>query len=309
MCSDSKKSSTKKRGWASEYKNGLYISCFNCGYSASFQWFLKTEYPFYYQDYLKEKFEEKSYHLDSAKLSNSSQLSKPIDLFTSEYDSLSLQQIKDLPLNHKATQYLRNRSIPVDIYNEFYYSDNFSKYINTEIQPGLDYSADQDRRIIIPYYNKYKKIFVIQGCSIDDQSPKYMTIKTDKNADLIYGLDKVDFSKKVYITEGVFDSLMINNALAVSGALVNIDKLLKYTTKESLIILPDNDFNNKYTQKFQLQIIKKGFKIVLWNKKIPFKDLNEAIIKGYSENDLMKYFEHNTFQGLMAESRYRMRKL
>ena len=56
ICGDSQRSTTKKRAWAFEHQNTMFVKCFNCDYSNSFQFFLKNEFPTYYPDYLKEKF-------------------------------------------------------------------------------------------------------------------------------------------------------------------------------------------------------------------------------------------------------------
>ena len=34
----------------------------------------------------------------------------------------------------------------------------------------------------------------------------------------VYGLNRVDFNKTIYVTEGPFDSLYIDNAIAMAGA-------------------------------------------------------------------------------------------
>ncbi len=303
ICGDSKKSPTKKRGWATEHKNKLYIKCFNagCDYSAPFYIFLKDHYPTFHSDYIKEKFDNKS---------NTSVKQSKVDLFASEYSSLNLQQIKDLPIEHKASLYLRRRKIPEKLFNEFYYSDNFSKWINSEIEKGaVNYVSDSDKRIVIPFYNKYKKIFVIQGRSIEYADPKYITYKTDKEADLIYGLDKIDFTKQVYVVEGIFDSLFLPNCLAVSGSLSDLKNILKYTSKDNIVVVPDNDRRNKFADKSVTKIIKQGFNTVVWPNHTLFKDINEAIIEGYSKEQLMEIINKNTFQGLMAQAKFKLRKL
>jgi len=301
VCLDSQQSETKKRGWATEYKNNLNIKCFNCDYSSSFQYFLKIHFPNYYSDYIKEKFDANSYI--PVKQSN-------IDLFAQEYSSLNLLKIKDLPIEHKASLYLRRRKLPINIINEFYYSENFSEWLNTDIEEGaVNYKSDSDRRIVIPFYNQYRKIFAIQGRSIDYADPKVITHKTDKEKDLLYGLDTVDFAKPVFVTEGAFDSILIDNAISVSGSMSNINAILKYTHKDNLICIIDNDFRNKYTDKFQERIIRQGYKTVLWPRVTDFKDLNEAIIKGYSKEELMTIINENTFQGLNALARFKLRKL
>ncbi len=301
ICGDSQKSTTKKRGWATEYKNNLHISCFNCDYSSSFQKFLKIYYSHLYSDFIKEKYKIG----DDVKLKHST-----VDIFATEYDSLNLLQIKDLPTQHISLQYLKKRKLPKEIYNEFYYSDNYALWLNTEIKKdAIDYTVKHDRRIVIPYFNQWKKIFGMQARTIEYATPKYLNYKTDTNKDFIYGLDKIDFTKIVHVVEGSLDSLFIPNCLAVSGSLSNLNGILKFTSKENIIVITDNDKNNKYTDKFQLKLIQQGFKIVIWPKGTPFKDINEAIIKGLTKEEIHSIIYNNTFQGLLALSKFKMRRL
>ena len=46
---------------------------------------------------------------------------------------------------------------------------------------------------------------------------KYLTTMLDEDEPKIYGLDKIDTSDPVYITEGPFDSTFIRNTSAMCG--------------------------------------------------------------------------------------------
>ncbi len=304
ICGDSRKSKIKKRCWATEYKNKLWIKCFNCDYSSSFQYFLKNYFPLYYQDYMKEKFENFSSIYTQKKKKSFN------DIFSNQYENLNLQKIIDLPSNHKAINFLKDRKIPKQNYQNFYYDDNFSKWINEKIEKGgINFQADLDRRIIIPFFNKSKKIFMVQGRSIDNIDPKYLTYKFDKDSKKIYGLDKIDFSKTVYVVEGPLDSLFIDNCLAVAGSLSNLEELLKYTIKENIVVIPDNDKNNYQTKQFIEKLINKDFNIVIWPKNINFKDINDAIIKDYTKEEIFNIITKNTFKGLKAIIEFKLKRM
>ena len=299
VCGDSRKSTTKKRGWAFEHQNQIFIKCYNCGYANSLRGFIKNEYPMYYDDYVKEKFADK-------KPAPKKQSMK--DLFASEYDSLNLQKINDLPKEHKAVKYLRGRMITPEMSNTFYYSDNFSKWLNIDIEKdAINYQAKLDRRIVIPFFTQHKKIFAIQGRSIDNADPKYITFKMDKGADKIYGMNHVDFTKPVLVVEGPLDSLFLNNCLACAGSLSDIEAILKYTPKENITIVPDNDKRNFQTKMFIEKAIAAEFKVVVWNKNIEFKDINDAVEKGYTKEEILGIIEINTYSGLMATTKFKLK--
>jgi len=232
------------------------------------------------------------------------------DIFSNQYENLNLQKIIDLPSNHKAINFLKDRKIPKQNYQNFYYDDNFSKWINEKIEKGgINFQADLDRRIIIPFFNKSKKIFMVQGRSIDNIDPKYLTYKFDKDSKKIYGLDKIDFSKTVYVVEGPLDSLFIDNCLAVAGSLSNLEELLKYTIKENIVVIPDNDKNNYQTKQFIEKLINKDFNIVIWPKNINFKDINDAIIKDYTKEEIFNIITKNTFKGLKAIIEFKLKRM
>lgn len=299
ICGDSQRSTTKKRAWAFEHQNSMFIKCFNCDYSNSFQFFLKNEFPHFYPDYLKEKFDTPKRTLK--KKSN-------VDVFANEYAELGLQKVNELPSTHKAVIFLRNRCITPEMSKTFYYTDNFSKWVNENIEvDGIGFEAKTDRRIVIPFFSKHKKIFAVQGRSIDNADPKYITFKMDKGADKIFGLDRVDFSKPIYVVEGPLDALFLDNAVAVGGALGELKNLMKYTTKENIIVVPDNDKRNKQTDKFILNAIQEGFKVVIWPKVTPFKDINEGIEKGLTTEDIFSIIKESTYAGLLATTKYRLR--
>jgi DNA primase len=305
VCGDSKVQSHKKRGWALLYNNSLFIKCFNCSYSSNFSNFLKVYFPDYYSDYIKEKFLEN----DSFSPKSKSKENK-IDIFAQEYETLNLQKIIDLPEQHRAIKYLKERKITKEMYKDFYYTDNFTSFVNKNIDSSMFKNQNsQDRRIVIPFFNKNKKIFAIQGRTIDNNQVKYLTVKMDKSEDKLYGLDKVNFSKTVYVCEGPIDSLFLDNSLACAGSLSDIDSIKKYTLKENIVIVPDNDFNNKQTSNFIEQALNNNYRVVIWPKNLGFKDINEGIKKGFSKEQIQSIIEQNTHEGLMGISKFKMRKI
>lgn len=301
VCGDSKKNPNLKRGWAINYKNNMFIKCFNCDYSSSFSKFLKLYYPTYYPDYIKEKFQSKDLFKKESK-------NNSVDIFATEYDNLNLQQLKDLPDNHKSVSYCIQRAILVNNMKHFYYTDEFGYWVNQNINGKL-FSNEKipDPRIVIPFYNRYKKIFAVQGRAINNQKPKYLTVKTVESEDKLYGLNTINFNKPIYVVEGPIDSLFLDNCVALAGTLSNIQSLLKYTHKENITIVPDNDFRNKQTRKITEDSLKEGYKTVIWPKDINFKDINDGVIKGHTKKDISDIIEQNTYSGLMGLSKFKLK--
>ena len=58
ICGDSKKSSTKCRGFVYEKRNKYFYKCHNCNYGTSFNKFLEKISPALHKDYITEQYKE-----------------------------------------------------------------------------------------------------------------------------------------------------------------------------------------------------------------------------------------------------------
>ena len=301
VCGDSTKSKSKKRGWAITVENSIIIKCFNCEMTPlHISTFLKLYRPELFDDYLKETFLEKK------PFGKTTKKQEKITLFDQSYDFLKLQLINDLPVNHKAVKYLRDRSITKEMSATFYYVDNFSEWVHKNINESLFLNyQDLDRRIVIPFFNRYKKIFAFQGRTIDNNFIKYLTVKTVDSEDKVYGLDRVDFSKEIYVVEGPIDSLFLYNCVAMAGSLSNLKSLLKYTNKENIIVVPDNDIRNKQTKKLVQDSLSLGFRTILWPKNTIFKDINEAI-KIFTIEEIYGIMDDNIYSGISGMVKFKL---
>ena len=120
---------------------------------------------------------------------------------------------------------------------------------------------------------------------LNDESPK------------IYGLDKVDVSKPIYIVEGPFDSTFIENAVAMCGSDVDIGTL----GWSDYIWVLDNEPRNKQIVDRISKLIDRGQKVVIWNSEIKQKDLNDMVLSGLK---VKKVVESNTYHGLNAKVKF-----
>ena len=304
VCGDSSKDESKKRGWALTYDNTIIFKCFNCNMQPlHISQFLQRYYPELYTDYIKESFQFKSTKKRNRKI-------KTTDVFSREYEDLNIQKIVDLPEVHAAVKFLKKRKLTEKEYSTFYYTDNFYKWVHEEIDSKyFNFNSRYDPRIVIPFYNKSKKIFAIQGRTIlkYDQT-RYITVKTSDTEDKLFGLERIDFSKKIYVVEGPIDSLFLPNCLALAGSLSNLDSLLKHTIKENLIIVPDNDKRNRQTNSFINESLQKGYKTVLWPYSIQQKDINDFIISDFTREEVLDIINSNIYSGLLGIAKFKMKR-
>lgn len=295
VCGDSQQKH-KKRGWFIEYQGEIFMKCFNCDYSSSFEYFIKTFFPIFYDDYKKECIQESGSF--GRKIYAPTPTKSTFNVFGRSYNTLDLQRIGDLPDNHRAVTYLKSRKLKWKIVKDFYYTDEFGVWAHKKQPTMFTHSEGLDRRIVIPSYTKHGRIFMVSARALDGQSPKYLTLKFDENHPKLFGLERIDINKSILVTEGQFDSLLLPNSIAMSGAVSGLDKLTSLFVKSQLIIVPDNEPRNVDTCNFIETALRKGFRVVIYPSNFPYKDINEAVLDGVSVRDILTMFKDNIYSGL-----------
>ena len=133
--------------------------------------------------------------------------------------------------------------------------------------------------------------------SLDKNSKvKYITIILDDKHPKIYGLDKVDWTKTVYMVEGPFDSMFIENSIAPGGT--DFIKATNMIPKENAVLVFDNQPRNKEVIQRMEKMISYGYKMVIWPNTWNFKDINEAIIFGLNPKDVEDVLNRNSHKDL-----------
>jgi len=290
-CGDSKKSSTKARGFVFRKKNDLFFKCHNCGVGASLGNLVKTVDSKIYNDYIVERYKR------GVKTNNPEpefKFNAPI--FRKKGILKNLKSISDLSTDHPARRFVQKRLIPPESFSDLYLCKSFYKFTNSLV-PNKFPSLDGDHpRLLIPFRDEKGEIFAYQGRAFGNEQPKYITIKlADENK--IFGLDRVDYSKQIYAVEGPFDSLFLDNCLAAGGS--DLAKLEK-----DIIIIFDNEPRNREICKQVELIIEGGRKIVLWPNSIKEKDINDMILSGLTKEDIQETIRKNTYSGASAKLRF-----
>jgi hypothetical protein len=218
----------------------------------------------------------------------------------------NLKSISDLSTKHPARKFVEKRKIPSDSFSNLYLCDSFYKFTNTLI-PNKFPSLDGDHpRLLIPFMDEKKKIFAYQGRAFGKEQPKYITIKLDQDKDKIFGLDRVDKNKHIYVVEGPLDSLFIDNCIAAAGTDFNRPLMIqgKLILNEKVTIIFDNEPRNGEIVKLIERTINQGRKVVLWPKSIKHKDINDMILAGYLKSQVQEIINDNTFSGVAAQLKF-----
>ena len=285
LCGDSQKHKNKARGYIYAKKADANFKCHNCGASTTFSNFLKTLDSTLYKQYIFEKFQVRNTGKGSIFEEPKLEFKKPV--FRKKIDLPKASEVKI------AKDYLDNRRLDS---TKFYYTDKFKEWTNTQKQT-FDYIGKDEPRIIIPMYDSTKKLIGFQGRSLIPNSVKYITIMIDEDAPKIYGLDKINKEKPIYIIEGPFDASLVENSIAMCGADVDIGSL----GWSDYIYVYDNEPRSREITTRIRKTIDGGDKVVIWPTSIEEKDVNDMILGGH---DVMSMLKSNTYSGLKAKIKF-----
>jgi len=285
ICGDSQKHKNKARGYFYQVKTNTNFKCHNCGASLSFNNFLKQIDTTLHKQYCLEKFKDghtgKNFVVDEPKF----EFNKPV--FKKQID---LPRASEVPI---AKQYLEKRKLDP---TKFYFASKFKKWANTQKQT-FDNLYKDDSRIVIPMYDTDLNLIGFQGRSLGPSSVKYITVMINDNAPKIYGLDKVNEKKPIYIIEGPFDSTLVENSIAMCGSDIDI----RTFGWGSYIWVYDNEPRNREIVNRISKTIDRGDKVIIWPNEIVEKDINDMVLAGHSVQELL---ESNIYNGLKAKLQF-----
>ena len=291
-CGDSKKSQTKARGFIFRKENSMIYKCHNCGVGASFKNFLKQVDSKIYNEYILERYKKKEVEPDI------SQFRKPKFLL-GDSPLKSLIKVSTLEHNHPVKKFLENRQIPSHSHHELFLATKFFEWVNTLV-PNKFPSLDGDHpRLVIPFFDERDKMFAFQGRAFGKENPKYITIVLDSARDKIYGLNKVDWNKKVFVVEGPIDSLFLDNCIATAQS----DLRISYK-KQNVVLIPDNEPRNKEIVKQIEKFIDEHYSVVLWPEYVKEKDINDMILSGRTKTEIQKIINENVYSGIKAKTQF-----
>ena len=288
-CGDSQKNKNKTRGYLYQLKNDHNFKCHNCGLSKSFTNFLKDQDMMLYDQYVMERYKSGLTGKGTTTPNPKVKSSKP-KFIKKDFD---LPRISELNKEHPAKAYLTTRNLPDKCLRDLYYCDKFKAWTNEQKHTFDDVNNDESR-IIIPLKNR-SRIFGFQGRSLNPKSKlRYITIMLDEDAPKIYGLEKINKSSTIHIVEGPFDSLFLENCVAMAGADLDLGSF----GWSDYICVYDNEPRSREIVNRISKSIDRGDKVVIWPKSIDEKDLNDMHNAGHDVKNLV---ESNTYQGLKAK--------
>jgi len=288
-CGDSKKTKNKARAYFYKVKNDMFFKCHNCGMGQSLSNFIKFIDVKLHSEFILERYKGSTTSKPEFKFDIPKPVFKDINVIE------DLPTIAELPNSHPARKYITKRKIPENYFDVLYLTMKFMSLVN-KIKPNtFNNLKGEHPRLIIPFYDTTGDLFAFQGRAFGDEQPKYLTIKLDEAKQKVYGLERINFQKHIYITEGPFDSLFLDNCLAAAGA----DLTLK-TNPENITYIFDNEPRNKEIVKRMYKVIENNYNIFIWPDNIKSKDINDLIISGKTIPEVQSIISNNTHNKLSA---------
>ena len=96
----------------------------------------------------------------------------------------------------------------------------------------------------------------------------------DEEQPKIFGLDRINTDKPIYITEGPFDATFIKNSVAMAGSDIDI-RSFKWSDH---IWIFDNEPRNREIVTRISKVVDRGDKVVVWPKKYITKKTSTTCI-------------------------------
>lgn len=303
VCGDSSTKKTKARGYLFQMKTELVYKCHNCGLSCNFGNLLKRVNSSLYDEYVLERYKENASKYTDHKDVGALLPKETAKIVEWEDEVLSsLHRLDKLDRSHPAVKYLIKRQIPEKFWSKLYFAPRFKQFVNSVEPKFQEPIVDEHPRMIIPYFNKHGKCFAFQGRAYGAEQPKYYTIKVGEDVEKIYGLDRVDYGRRVYVVEGPIDSLFLPNAIAVSGSSFDTPTTRQLLTNATIVM--DNEPRNKDIVKQMGKYIESGFSVTMYPDFVQEKDINDMILAGRTPDEVLDLINTNTFSGMEAKLKF-----
>ena len=291
FCGDSKKNRLKARGYLYERSGKLSFKCHNCSTTASMDRLVETVDSIMHREYRLEKFRERSGA--NTQYVDVSPARPPIEPARDKLTDLGLAQVSGLPKTHRAVEYLSKRRIPRDRWSDLYYCEDMRVF--EKLNPAYKGRLRPDARIVIPYRNARGDLTGVNGRDLGTSSLRYVSVRLSDDP-MVYGLDRVDSSRRVYVVEGQFDSMLVDNAVAAGGT--DFHRAADMFPMDKTVLVFDNQPRNTEVVRMVERMTQAGKTCVIWPNWWTYKDINEAVMDGMGPSEVMAVIDSNARSGL-----------
>lgn len=294
ICGDSSRNKHKARGYFYQGKDGLSFKCHNCGATRSFGSMLQEYEPLAYRRYKVEKFKQ------AQPIQVAPKKMEPVEKPLSMDDFEFLTPVLNLPKNHESKKYLFERMIPLQYWRLFWYVEK-TRFLNALSDKYIGKYSSEEPRLVIPFFGPNKELLGVTCRSFEvNPRTRYLSLKlVDDETSMIFGQERFDRTLPGYVVEGPIDSLFLPNCLANGNA--SLYQIGDVVDKSKTTLVFDNQPRNKDVCLQINRAINKGYRVTMWPDSIEAKDINEMVMSGLSQEDILYMIEKNSYSGLTAQ--------
>ena len=297
ICGDSQKDHRKTRGHLLENGGKIRFYCHNCSASMQFKYFMKEIDPTLYLEYVKEQIKESGNQKDVETFAE--KMKPPVFVKTTALSQI--KKVSQLKVDHPAKLYVQSRLIPVELHYKLFYAPKFGAWVNSMIPNKIKVGEKDEPRLIIPFLDQEKNLFGFQGRSFRKDGVRYITIMLDETKPKVFGLDRIDESKDIYLLEGPIDSMFLPNAMAAAGGDLSAQIEQTGLLKEKIVVVFDNEPRHSDTIKRMQKAIDAGYRVVIWPSDIQYKDVNDMILSGMKSEYIKDVLDECNYSGPTAK--------
>ena len=295
ICGDSRTNLNKARGYIFARQGGLFYKCHNCSASMSLGNLIKNVDLSLYKEYCLDRY--KAGETGRKPHKENGFVFKPVTFGSNKSENFKgiLTKLSELNSSHEAIQYLVKRKLSLNKISDLYLVSDVSK-LKVLAPDYEDKIMTHEPRIVMPFYDSNNELVGLSCRAIRGEKQRYLVVRIKDDLPMLYNMNHVDKTKQIYVTEGPIDSLFLPNAVAVGNS--NLKYALNYF--ENAVLCYDNEPRNKEIIKLMAEAIQANAKICIWPKSIAEKDINEMILVGRTEEEILDIINKNTFEGLTA---------
>jgi hypothetical protein len=296
VCGDGK-TAYKTRAWLVQDKS-YYFHCFNCETTLSLSNLLKNYFPEIYNEFIFLSYKQKNKYEDVINKSDDVNLIETNKILNKYLiPSSKSKNVSDYICSRHALKFQEN----IFIVKDFKCLTEIPKYKNSKFV--------SEPRLVVPCYNNYGLInAIISRALLKNSKKRYLNLKFDNNHYLFNVFDSngnyvLDLNKTIYICEGAFDAMTVENGCAVNCSNLLVfdksigDKLIKFL---NCVYVLDNDRRNPEIIKSLKVLIDKNKKVMIWPVDCDSKDLNQ-LKTDCNDININNFINNNSYQGLQAK--------
>ena len=299
LCGDSISDRKKARGYIYEKKGKMLFHCHNCSATMSIYNFIKMLDHGLYNEMTLEKIKENKTPEQEDYEQFVEKMKKPV--FMKMGPLKGLKKVSQLSPDHRVKRFVDARRIPTPFHAILFSCPNFKRYTNSLVPNKFDSDSigNDELRLLIPFMDSNKSVHAYQGRALGNSNVKYITIVLDDSIPKVYGLDRVNFDKRVYVVEGPIDSMFISNSIATAGG--DLVSAIGSFRKDNLVIVYDNEPRSRETIKKLDKAILQGYNVCIWPDNLEHKDINDMYLAGLSSEFIKHIIDTHTFRDLAAK--------